>query len=648
VGGGYDKSPLWHEELTGMYFGRDHQHISTYKADNAGTDISKELSSYYGGGGISPMQMTGMSIPSGPDIRFSRYYFNNSQAATINNLKKLKNDANLNYNLTLYYDKEKRHSYSQTKYLQPSGNDPIQIDENISTQMRTSHLEGEVKYELNKLHNYFNNSLKVSGDLKNGTGEVSDSSIINQHYKNSFFDVQNATHWIKTDSEGKGYEISSTNSVMRQPHSLTIQPGLYPFLFNNDKSYTSLTQDVLASGFTSDNWLSLLSAYMIKNVRISPELNFNLEDKLLQSHFQLQEDNETSKTLNDTSYRNDIHWLHLKSSAGLNVSYQSNDVKFSLRLPLSFQHAHVVNALNSEPYTRSKLYFQPLGYFTYSFANNWELNTGYEFNVNSSGLSSLYTGYILSNYRTLNRYDTRIFDTFSNGGSLGVSYKDILSMLFFGGGVSYNHSHSDVSYGQTMDGKLTITQLYETPNNTNTFSANGRFSKSFDWESLLISANTSAGKSTGQQLRQNVSLDYKNRWVNADASVNMKFSQWFFLEYKATGGCNQSTVSTGEKVPVIYTFNQKTSADVNISYALSLNAVYEYYYNSALQGDKSFALADAGITYILNGIRFSLGWTNILNVSKFISASNDGLNSYYSEYYIRPSAIMLKVRFKLK
>jgi hypothetical protein len=373
-----------------------------------------------------------------------------------------------------------------------------------------------------------------------------------------------------------------------------------------------------------------------------------LEGRLLQSHFLLQEDNEISKALNDTSFRNDMRWLRLKSSAGFNVSYQSNDVKLSFELPFAFQNVRVVNAFNSEPYTRSKFYFQPSGNLTYAFANNWELNTGYGFNVNSSGLSSLYTGYILSDYRTLNRYDTRIFDTFGNGGSTSVSYKDILSMLFYGGGVSYNHYHSDATYGQTMNGILTITQLNEIPNSGNSFSANGRFSKGFDWKALLISANASAGKSTGQQLRQNVSLDYQNRWVNADASINMKLAQWLSLEYKATGGCSQSTVSTGEKLPVIQSFNQRAVADVYVSYDLSLNAVYEYYYNSALQGDKSFALADAGMTYTLNGIRFSLDWTNILNVSKFISASNDGLNSYYSEYYIRPSAVMLKVRFRLK
>ena len=648
AGGGYDKNPLWHEELTGMYFGRGFQNISTYKTDNTGTNISKELSSFYGDGGIGTMQMTGMSVPSGPSIRLERYFFNNSHAATINNLKRLKNDANLNYNLTFYSDNEYRHSYSQTKYLLPYGNDAIEVDEDISTQMRKKHLEGEFKYNLNKPNKYLNNSLIISGDWENDTGLVSDSSILNQRYQNLFLNVKNNTHWIKTYSEGKGFEFFSTNSFMRQPHSLTINPGLYPSLFSDDKSYTSLSQDVLVSGFTSNNHLSFLSAWMIKNVRISPELNLDLENRLLQSHVRLQRSNDITETLNDSSFRNDIHWLRFKSSAGFNVSYQSNDIKLSFGLPLSFQHVRVINAFSTEPYTRSKFYFQPSGNFTYSFANNCELNTAYGFNSNSSGLSSLYTGYILSDYRTLNRYDTRMFDTFSNGGSVNFSYKDILSMLFLGAGATYNHYYSEATYGQTMKGILIITQLNEIPNSGNSFSINGRFSKSFDWNKMLISATAMAGKNSGQQFRQNVSLDYQSRWISADASINMKIAQWLSVEYKAMGGCNQNSVSTSDKLPIIQSFNQKAVADIYISDAISFNAVYEYYYNSALQGDKSFALIDAGIIYSVNGMRFSLDWTNILNTSKFISASNAGLNSYYSEYYIRPAAMMLKVKFRLK
>jgi len=647
AGGGYDKNPLWHEELIGMYFGRGYQNLSTYKTDNAGTDISKELNSLYGGGGIGSMQMTGMSVPSGPGIRHERYYFNNSHAATINNLKRLKNDATFNCNLSFYSDKENRHRYSRTKYLQPSGNDAIEVNEDISTQMRTNHLDGEIKYNLNKPNKYLNNNLNISGDWKNGAGLVSEGSMLNQRYQNSYFNVKNLTHWVRTYSDGKGFEFFSSNSFMRQPHSLTIQPGLYPYLFNYDQAYSSLTQDVLASGFSSNNHLSFLSALMIKNVRISPELNLNIEKRQLESHFRLLGSNHIADTISDAFFRNDIKWLRLSSSAGFNLSYESNNIKLSFGLPFSFQYARVVNAFSNEPYMLNKLYFQPSGNFTYSFADNWELNTGYGFNVSSPGLPSLYTGYILADYRTLNRYDTRIFDTFSNGGSTRISYKDILSMLFWEAGASYSRYQSEATYGQTMNGVLTITQLSEIPNSGNSFSINGQFSKGFNWKKLLISAKAAAGKSTGQQFRQNVSLDYQSRWIGADASVNMKIARWLSVEYKANGSCNQSSVSTGEKLPLINSFNQKAVADIYISDAISFNAVSEYYYNSALQGDKSFVLADAGISYSVNGVRFSLDWTNILNTSKFISASNDGLNSYYSEYYIRPTAVMLKVRFRL-
>ena len=266
LGLGMDKGLLWQEELTGMYFGKGRQHLSTYKASNNGTDISKELRSFTADNTIGELQITHVQQPSPPSIRFERYNFNNTHAVTTSNLFKLKNEAEVNVNLIFYNNKDRRHSYARTSYLLPG--DSIQvITEDISAQNTTNNIEGEFRYNLNKDRNYFNNYLNISANWDNGTGEVQTLQQVGQQLDNKSFSANNTTHWIKRGETEKGMELLLKNVYHTQPHRLTISPGLYPDLFNNGTDYDFLTQNVRYNAFASNNRFSFLSAIVIGKVR---------------------------------------------------------------------------------------------------------------------------------------------------------------------------------------------------------------------------------------------------------------------------------------------------------------------------------------------------------------------------------------------
>jgi hypothetical protein len=42
-----------------------------------------------------------------------------------------------------------------------------------------------------------------------------------------------------------------------------------------------------------------------------------------------------------------------------------------------------------------------------------------------------------------------------------------------------------------------------------------------------------------------------------------------------------------------------------------------------------------------------LDWTNLFNTRQFVTYSYSDVSSYYSVYGLRPSEVMLKVRFKI-
>ncbi len=647
LGVGIDKNVLWQEELTGMFFAKTRQHMFTYKTNNNGTDLNKELRSFTPDNSIGGLQMTNIQQPSSPSIRFERYNFNTSHAATTTNLFKLSNDAEVNANVIYSNNRDSQQSFAKTSYIIPGEKTQI-IEENISTRNISNSVEGEFRYNLNKDRNYFNNLFRVSGNWDDDFGEVNTTQLIRQKLDNKSFSANNITHWIKRGENEKGIELMLKNNYRTQPHSLHITPGLYPDLINGGEQYNGLSQNVRYNAFASNNRFSFLSAAVIGNIRISPAAFANIEHQTLGSEMNIIDSNSNLRPIMDNEMINDIRWTRINTGVSLDASYNENNFKINLSMPITYRHTLMENrVMEDKELSLGKVYFQPSLSARYNFSSQLETNVNAGFHSQTPGLPSLYTGYILQNYRSINRYDARLFDTNSFYSSLALSYKDILNMFFASGGVSYNHYFKEGLYGQVFDGLLSITQVAMQPNGGNSFSVNGRTSKGFDWKALVFSADASWGKSQSEQLRQNVLVDYESQWLNASASVNIKPFSWLLTEYKASWGRSQGKSSSGESFKPIQSLTQRVGVDVSLPFDISLNGSLEHYYNNAIEGDRNFSLADLGLTYINRGVRYSLDWTNIFNTAKYISASYGSLNSYYSEYRIRPIAIMLKVRFKL-
>lgn len=647
LGLGLNKKALWNEEFTGMYFSKVRQNMFTYKTNNDGTDLYKELRSFTSSKSIGGLQMTNVQQPSPPSIRFERYNFNNSNAATLSNLFKLKNDAELNANIIFYKNKDNRHSFARTSYVIPS--EEIQIvEEDILSQNRTNSIEGEFRYNVNKTNNYFNNYLDISGSWNDAVGDVNSFKYIHQKLDNKSFYVNNITHWIKTKENGRGLEIQLNNSYKTQPHSLHIIPGLYADRFNSGNEYAALSQNIRYNTFVSDNKLSFLAAWMIGKLKINPKANLRIDHQNFGSDMGIMDNNSLYHSLLDEDMRNDISWTRINSGISIEGIYVDENMKISFNLPVIYRYTDMKTRIREEKsLNANKFYFHPSFFIKYNISSRLETKANISFYSETPSLTSLYTGYIMQNYRSMNKYDARIFDTKSFYASLGLDYKNVFEMFFAGGGINYNHMYSDAIYGQIFDGVLSINQLLIQPNRGHSLSVNGRVSKGFEWKNLTVSATTHWGKLYSDHLRQSQLVNYEREWLNANLSVNMKLSTSFLVGYKASWGRSQAKITSEEIFKPMQSLTNRVAIDIVLPLDISLNAAFEHYYNSVVQSNKNFSIVDLGLTYVRNRVRYSLSWTNILNTERYISAYYGALNSYYSEYEIRPMAIMLKIKFKL-
>lgn len=647
LGAGIDSKFLRQGELTGMFTSKTHQHLSTVKTNNSGMDINKELRSFTAETPIGELQMTYIQQPALPAIRFERYNFNNTHAATANNLFKLKKKGEVSANVIFCRNESRMHGFSHTSYLLP-GEETQTIAEDISAQETTNNLEGEFLYNQNDEKSYFNNLLRVSTNWNDNRGNVLTEQHIGQRLSDKSFSANNTIHWIKRGESERGIELVSETAFRTQPHHLIVTPGLYPDLFNGGDDYASLRQNVQGDAFTSRNHLSLLSAMMIGNVKLNPGAYTRVKYRKLRSDFEVADNSSVPQSIDDVLMRNDISLIQLNGGIFLEVAYHTSSFKLNIYLPAAYQYTTIDNRLSGNgSLHKGKTYIQPSLTAKYNFTARLEVSVNGFRQIQTPEINTLYTGYILQNYRNINRYETQLFDTDNLGGSLNFAYKNVLNMFFAGGGISYNCYRRDGIYGQTFDGQLTVTQLVMRPNNGNSLAVNGRISKGIDWNMLVFSADVSGGKSKSEQLRQESFVRYNSRWVNADASVNIKPAQWLTCEYKMSWGRSWGSVSTGETFPAIQSLNHRAMVNISLPLDMALYTTFEHYYHNTSNYKKDFSLADMGLTYTYRGARFSLDWTNILNTSKYISTSYSALNTYYSEYDIRPAAVMLKVGFKL-
>ncbi|MEA4904978.1 MAG: hypothetical protein VB090_09100, partial [Petrimonas sp.] len=56
---------------------------------------------------------------------------------------------------------------------------------------------------------------------------------------------------------------------------------------------------------------------------------------------------------------------------------------------------------------------------------------------------------------------------------------------------------------------------------------------------------------------------------------------------------------------------------------------------------------NTGVKYKLKNVDLMLDWTNVFNTRRFVTYSYSDVSSYYSEYTLRPSEVLLRVRFKI-
>ncbi len=236
---GLGASPLLTEnEFTKMLFKKKHQFINTYKFNNTGIDLTRELTAQNINTYLNALQngsvkndLVSIVGPSPTPIAQKRYLFNNNHTISLNQLFALNKLYQLRINASYTNDHQKQWSRVHSRFYLPS--DTIVIKEENNSRLCLNLLQSDFSVMANSPSYYLKNTFSFKGWWQSERSSILNTGQINQQLKNPFYNVFNDFHLLKTKNK-KVLELNSYTGYVSLPQSLYIVPGLYPSILNNN------------------------------------------------------------------------------------------------------------------------------------------------------------------------------------------------------------------------------------------------------------------------------------------------------------------------------------------------------------------------------------------------------------------------------
>ncbi len=453
---------------------------------------------------------------------------------------------------------------------------------------------------------------------------------ISQAAKTESFRLFNKFHITNRSSEYRGYEIYSVINLEKRPHSLSVNPNLFPELINGDM----LRQNVDYRDLSTEKRVGLLSAWRIGNVNIHPTYFLNY------TH------NSLTSALSDT--HNDLYLDNLATGISAEIAWRYRKVNASLFIPVGYRFFNLKNRLTNVSTGKNRVRVEPRLDFSYKISSNHDLSLKSALNYSSPSIQNLYSNYILTSYRQLSAYEVAgLFEGLDLSNYLSYNFKDLFSKSFAGVDISWNRQKPDVLYGSYYDYLVERVISQRTNETSDMISAIIRGSKGFDWRRLKIGLSASYSYYTSPLLVQNTVIRYSGNAIGVNGDLSLTPFKWLSISYEGEYYQSASRQKGFDSMPWIKTLTNKGTLDFNLPGGISIRTSVYHYYNNFNDGDKSFILLNAEARYSIKRFSFTLSCDNLLNRKEYVYSSRSALTESNSIYNIRPRSILLKIRFRI-
>jgi hypothetical protein len=633
-----------------MLFKKQVKFINNTKLNNAGIDLSEELINHFGGDNPQAPSLVSMSNAGNPAFSKKRYLFNNSVMVSLNDLVNLNKDWQLRINAFYLYNKvDQSYRYSSAYFL-PT--DTIRYDEQQHTRNTGNTFNTQFTLTTNRSAYYFNNVTVLETTPSNGSGDLSATanSDIHQQISGTSTNISNRFNIIKKTSGRSSLEGYSFINHITNPQTLQVQPGLYEAQFNNNNPYAGLKQDAAVPVFYTENYISI----GIPKDKFSQRyrIGFNYQQQELNSDLYMQQLNGSTGLVAD-SFVNRVDWNRLRTYVQADYTYSNKAWLLMLSVPVSFQDLKYTTRLGQ--HHQSNLPITPRVNLRYNLGRESFVNLVYNYGNTWGGISQVYDGYVMTNYRNFYSNGELLPENTSHLVQGNYWYKNTLRIFFFGAGASYAETRTNTLSDQLINSAAQKATLIPYDNATKSKSAFVSASKYIFPLLTTIGAKLSWQGSNGNYMQNGSLLDVQNNAYIVSANLTTKLTKWMNLTYAGTFSTYQSKTSNAmdhtESTATPAVKKWLNAGDINITMMQNLfGKIVAENYNYHVPGsqDTRITFLDMFVTWKLNKLKtdLELSMTNLTGIEDYTNLSVSANSISTGTYRMRPRMFMCKFLFR--
>ena len=630
AGAGY-KPLQWSGQFTPMYFTKGFQTILTYKGNNMGRDVSKELTDQTGSFGSIP-ELVSIISPSQPPLDESTWLNNNIHSASANGIVKVGKNAELTAQAHYFRDRRTAESSSETIYHlldEPS----FSISEQMSESQVIDELQTALKFRHNSDKRFFNDNIEltVKGNDTDG-GVIGNSEAFSQHSHLPYLKLNNHLNTICRLGKWQLSVWSDTDYARRKSY-LSVTPNI---LDEYGVSGDGLRQDILS-----------MKLYSVTSVSTSRQVRrwvFGLS-----ARGTVDFENFRSDLTPADSMRNDIGWrrvdLSLTPSVGYSISRRFN---FDFYCPATYVEIGSNDRLASKS-SCDRVILSPSASIKWTPTYNLTVKASANYGERLGSLYDMFGGYILKNYRTLERRNADWNKTRSGSASLDFSYSNAVKAFFANASMMSWKSRADFKTGVNYSGLLSNLVSYYIPDERSGVSFGANVSKRFQSIATTVKLGSEWSRSWTDLIRQGKTIPAKNDALTLSAMVESRLGNVSVLSYSGSFQSYQFRMSGVDGSAPINSIRQSVSLNLLIGKKIIAGASCRHFYNNGIRGfDRNMFFANLRLSFRHKRLKYVVEGSNLLG-TKYYGTSYFGANeSHTTLYRLRPTSVTASVRFSLK
>ena len=643
-GGGYAPA-TWNAEAVGMLFAHKVQTMLSYKSNNEGDDTpARELTVFdlLGDAKKLPSLLSIRQAGNAP-VNSHRYLYNNAHAASVSTLVKMSRALELNIKADYIHDVQEAASSGTTTY-RINGENPISVTETVANGSRIDNLNTELTLRSNTGKHYLKETVSFDAQWLDGSGLTGGSLPTTSQslhlrdflVKNSLADMFRIGDHI--------LHINSDISYQQLPSRLTVSPSSFGDLLASepDRELDAI-QKLSVSRLYTDNSISLKR--YLNNWTVGASAGFSLlADRMVSSLHAADSisglHESPDSMVNNLRYRE--YGIYVSPSVTRGVGRRAT---ISIAVPLTYQ----IISLHED--TDGRLLIQPYARLDWKMTDLLRLWMSAGYSRSNGGIYDIYPSYVMTGYRTVTRMDETLPDYRVQNYTARLEYNDDLYGIIASVSGRYSSTKRNIITGTDIENSLISYYSIERDNSTDIWQAGASVSKRFGGIGTTVTVNGSWQQRSSEALRQEDIVGLRQNIWNAEAEVHSDIvSGRIQLDYVCSWTNTRSAFEGSRDLTVRNNIRQTLDASVSVWRGIVISAGAEHYFHDMVGSrSRNTVFLDCSVRWQTPWrLEFILSGKNLLGQKYFYYQIDDGLDTYTTEYSLRPASVTLKLRWTLR